>query len=403
MQAFVARQPILDRRGRLFAYELLFRSGPRNTFSALDGQQATGKVISDSLSLFGGREFTRGRRAFINFPQEMLVKGYPRLLPKDWVAVEVLETVEPTPEVLESLAALKAEGYYLVLDDFAYHPRFQALLELADLVKVDLLAQDENALKDLVARLKPYGMALLAEKVETPQQFRLCQELGFSYFQGYFFSRPEVVAGRELPPQKLAQLQLLREINLPELSIGDLERIIKQDLSLSYKLLSYINSAGFGLLQKVTSIRQAMTLLGQQNLRLWASLLVLGGLAADKPDELIVSSILRARFCESLARHVKLPSQSSDYFLLGLFSQIDAIMDRPLAEAIAPLPLVEDIRAALLGQHVPLRLVLETALAYERGDWEGLALAAPVLGLNQEVLPALYAEALAWAQNALKA
>ncbi|MFH1057646.1 MAG: HDOD domain-containing protein [Pseudomonadota bacterium] len=403
MQAFVARQPILDRKRRLYAYELLFRSGPQNVFTALDGQKATGKVISDSLTVFGGKDFTRGRRAFINFPQDMLVQGYPRLLPKEWVVVEVLETVEPTPAVIRALKELKAAGYTLALDDFVYHPRFRALLELADLVKVDLLAQDESALKDLVATLRPYGMALLAEKVETPQQFKRCLRMGFSYFQGFFFSRPEVVAGRELPPQKLAHLQLLREVNLPEISISELERIIKQDLSLSYKLLSYINSAFFGLLQKVTSIRQAMTLLGQQNLRLWASLLLMSSLAADKPDELIVSSMMRARLCENLAKHVKLPSQSSDYFLLGLFSHIDAILDRPLAEAIAPLPLVEDIKAALLGQHVPLRLVLETVEAYERGDWEGLALAAPVLGLDQELLPPLYAEALTWSQNALSA
>lgn len=402
MQTFVARQPILDRRRRLFAYELLFRSGPQNVFSSLDGQQATGKVISNSLALFGGREFTRGRRAFINFPQEMLIKGYPRLLPKDWVAVEVLETVEPTAEVVQMLGDLKSQGYYLVLDDFVYHPRFRALLELADLVKIDLLAQDEAALRELVARLRPYGMALLAEKVETPAQYRLCMDLGFSYFQGYFFSRPEVVSGRELPPQKLAHLQLLREIHRPEISIEELERVIKQDLSLSYKLLSYINSVGFGLLQKVTSIRQALTLLGQQNLRLWASLLLLSSLAADKPDELIVSSIVRARLCERLAQSVKINSQSSDLFLLGLFSQIDAVMDRPIQEVIAPLPLADDVKEALLGRHVPLRLILEAVQAYEHGDWEGLGLAAQVLGLQMDLMPPLYSEALAWAQNALK-
>lgn len=404
MQAFVARQPILDRRRKLFAYELLFRSGPQNVFDALDGAQATGRVINDSLLVFGGREFTRGRRAFINFPEQMLMQGYPRMLPKDWVAVEVLETVEPSPEVIKALGELKRLGYYLVLDDFVYEPRFRPFLELADLVKVDILAwEDFDQVADLVKTIKTHQAALLAEKVETHSQFRQAMDLGFSYFQGYFFSRPEVVSGRELAPQKLAQLQLLRQINQPELNLPELEAVIKQDLSLSYKLLRYINSTGFGLLNEVASIRQALTLLGRDNVRLWASLLALASLSQDKPDELIVSSVLRARFCETVAPALGLATQSSDLFLLGLFSHLDAIMDLPWEETIRDLPLAQEVRGALLGQHGRLRLVLETVEAYERGDWLGMSLAAGELGLDEDQLAGLYTAAVDWAQKSLTA
>jgi EAL and modified HD-GYP domain-containing signal transduction protein len=402
MQAFVARQPILDRRRKLFAYELLFRSGPQNVFDALDGVQATGRVINDSLLVFGGRDFTRGRRAFINFPEPMLLQGYPRMLPRDWVAVEVLETVEPSPEMVRALDDLKRRGYYLVLDDFVHHPRFRPFLELADLVKVDILAwEDFDQVAELVRTIRTHRVALLAEKVETHSQFRQAMDLGFSFFQGYFFSRPEVVSGRELAPQKVAQLQLLRQINQPELSLPDLEAVIKQDLSLAYKLLRYINSVGFGLLNQVTSIRQALALLGGDKVRLWASLLALASLSQDKPDELVVSSVLRARFCETIAPALGLAAMASDLFLLGLFSHLDAIMDRPLEETIRDLPLGDEVRMALLGQHGRLRLVLETVEAYQRGDWLGMSLAAGELGLDEDQLARLYAAAVEWAQKSL--
>ncbi|MCA1989799.1 MAG: HDOD domain-containing protein [Desulfarculus sp.] len=402
MLAFVARQPILDRRRKLFAYELLFRSGPRNIFDALDGAQATGRVINDSMLVMGGRAFTRGRRAFINFPEQLLLQGYPRMLPKDWVGVEVLETVEPSDEVVKALGELKRLGYYLILDDFVYQPRFHPFLRLADLVKVDILAWDDfDQVREMVAILKSHRVALLAEKVETHSQFRQAMDLGFAYFQGYFFSRPEVVVGREVAPQKLAQLQLLRQINQPELSLTELEAVIKQDLSLAYKLLRYINSAGFGLLSEVKSIRQALALLGRDNIRLWASLLALASLSDDKPDELVVSSVLRARFCEMIAPTLGLATQASDLFLLGLFSHLDAIMDQPLEEALRGLPLNDEVRGALLGQHGRLRLVLETVDAYERGDWLGMSLAGAQLGMNEDRLSDLYAAAVEWAQQTL--
>lgn len=394
MQVYVARQPIFDRRRRVVAYELLFRSGLQNAFDALDGNQATSRVISDSLLVFDSKTMTRGKRAFINFTRDFLLGPYPTLLPKEWVVIEILESITPDRQVIAACQRLVEAGYTLALDDFVYDSRYDPLLELVKVVKLDFLALSPLELLKHTRRLARYDLKLLAEKVETVAHYQRALDLGFSLFQGYFFSRPVVVSSHDVPGVKLTYLRMLHEINQPDLDIPRLEAVISQDVSLSYKLLRYINSVGFGLVGEVKSLRQALSLLGQDNVQKWASLVALTHLGQDKPDEILVSSLLRAKFCESLAEPLGMAGRSSHLFLMGLFSHLDALLDQPLEQVAAAMPLDQDLKEALIGQKGRLGQVLALAMAYERGDWEASFRHAQALELPEEALPELYLGAL---------
>ena len=394
----MARQPVFDRRQRVYGYELLFRAGPQNFFQGSDGEQATNRVITDSLLNFGPKNMTRGKRAFINFTRASLLEGYASLLPADWVVVEILESVEPEPAVLDACRALKEKGYTLALDDFEYHPRFAPLLELASIIKVDLLASRGESRRAQVQKLKAFQVELLAEKVETQEDYQECREVGYTLYQGYFFSKPVIVSGRDVPGFKLAYLRLLKEINRPDLDLAGMVAIIKSDLSLSYKLLRYINSAYFSLRNPVNSLQQALALLGEENIRKWASLVALAQLGQDKPDELVVSSLVRAKFCEDLAAQAGLKGRENEVFLLGLFSRLEALVGRPLAEVMGGIPIAQEVKSALAGRPNRLHRLLGLVKAYERGDWEACATASADLGVNERTVPGHYMAALEWSQ-----
>jgi EAL and modified HD-GYP domain-containing signal transduction protein len=359
---------------------------------------ATSRVITDTLLNFGQQSMTRGKKAFINFTRGFLLGGYADLLDPDWVVVEILENVEPEPEVVSACRALRDKGYTLALDDFEYHPRFDPLLELASIVKVDILATQGESRARQLERLKDFGVELLAEKVETHEEYQATREAGFALFQGYFFSKPVIVSGRDVPVFKLAYLRLLKEINRPDLDLAGMEKVIKGDISLSYKLLRYINSAYFSLREPVNNLQQAMTLMGEDNVRKWASLVALAQLGQDKPDELIVSSLVRAKFLEDLAARAGLKGRENEVFLMGLFSLLEALVGRPLAEVMGDIPISQEIKAALGGQPGRMHTLLDLALAYERGDWESSVRLAEDLGLEENKVPGQYLSALRWSQ-----
>lgn len=401
MQSFIARQPIFDIKQNVYAYELLFRSGLENYFHHADPDEATSRVISDALMLFGQDHITEGKRAFINFTRELLLNDFAAMLPPEWVVIEILETVEPDPEVVAACRRLKKMGYTLALDDFVYEPKFQPLVDLADVIKIDFMAVDQKERRAMVDRFRPLGLELLAEKVETIEEFQEAVDLGYRYLQGYFFAKPHIVSGRDMPRFKAAYLRLLQEIHRPGLSFDDLAGIIQSDVSLSYKLLRYINSAFFGLPSQIHSIKQALVLLGQDNVKKWASLLALAGMGEDKPDELVVSSLIRARFCESLADRLGLADRASDLFLLGLFSQMDAFMDRPLGEVVAGIPLPEDVKTALTTCQGGLASLPKLIGAYERGDWDALSGFIREAKLPEDLIPGIYVESIGWSNQAL--
>ncbi len=406
MERFLARQPIFDQRQRIFAYELLFRSGLDNFFDHPDGDRATSQVIANSFLLFGIDTVTGGARAFINFTRRLLVEDYATALPQKATVVEILETVEPEPEVLEACRRLKQRGYTLALDDFVYEPRFEPLVELADIVKVDFMVSGPEERREMARAFIPRGIKMLAEKVESREEFQEARDMGYDLFQGYFFSKPVIVARRDIPASKLTYLRMLAELNAPHTSYRRLSRIIEGDVALSYKLLNYINSAAFGVRNPVNSIRQALALLGLREIRKWSSLMLLGSMSAGQPDELMVLSAVRAKFAELLAPLAGLEERADDLFLMGLFSLLDVFLGRPLEELLDGLALAEDVRQALVARGAgggTLGSLYRLWLAQEKGDWARLDGLCRDMGLDREAVPDLYTRAITWQQEILSA
>jgi c-di-GMP-related signal transduction protein len=402
MQAFIARQPIFDCNQKVHAYELLFRSGQQNAFNHFDPDQATYKVIADSQLLHGMGNLTGGKQAFINITTEVLVKDYCSMLPKEQFVIEILENIEPTEDVIAACKRLKDGGYTIALDDFVYDEKFKPLIDMADLIKVDFLNTDVEKRKFLVDQFAPMGISMLAEKVETREEFEQAVEMGYTYFQGYFFSKPVIVSNKDIPGSKLQYLRILQEINQPDIDLTKVEEIIKHDMSLSYKLLRYINSAIFGLRNEAKSIKQALSFMGEKETKKWASLLALANMGHDKPEELVAQALIRAKFCESLSKKLNMARRADDLFLMGMLSLIDAILDRALPEILEELPVAKDVKAALLGEENQLRTVHEYILAYESGNWEKALENATKLSIVDEDITPMYLQSVDWVQQSFQ-
>jgi c-di-GMP-related signal transduction protein len=391
-ERFIARQPIFDQRLKVFAYELLFRAGPENVFQPR--KEASTSVIADSATIFDLQTLTGpGAKAFINADQSALLRGAPRLLPPQRIVVEILETVSPTPEVVQACTDLCNSGYVLALDDFADHPRWEPLIPLAKFLKVDFRASNTEARRAIAERYRSNGMQLLAEKVETQSDVQEARTLGYSYFQGFFFCKPVMIEGRDIPGNKLIYLQLLEAVASPELSYTKIEELLKREPSLIYKLLRYLNSPLVGLRVEIRSIREAIALLGETEFRRWVSIVAVTSMAADKPPELVRTALTRAYFCEEIARPIGLPSHSSDLFLMGLLSVTDALLDRPIEQILSNLPVSTEVRTALSGGSNRFRDVYDTLLAYEHADWRTLSSAAMRFGSVEEQVPVCYLSA----------
>jgi len=311
--------------------------------------------------------------------------------------VELLETVEPDAEVLQACQKLKHAGYLIAMDDFVYEPRYEPLLEFTDFVKVDFLATPEEARKSLLQKISPLRVRLVAEKVETLEMFQHGIESGYSFFQGYFFSKPAILVAKDIPTFKANYFQLLKEIHTVGTDLNKLDEIIRRDVALTYKLLRYINSAFFGLPHKIKSVKQALVLLGEKTIKNWISFVALASMAVDKPEELLVLTIVRARFCEMLAPYFNLADRKDDSFLMGLFSLIDAFLDRPLSQILAEIPIDDPIKLALLGEPSRLGEIYKYTLSYEKAAWGDLQ--KPIVTPDEDITPlSLYLEALKWGQ-----
>lgn len=399
MEHFIARQPIFDLKEKVYAYELLFRSGLHNYFDADDHDQAAASVIANSSMLFGLNEMSGGAKVFINCTRKVLVEDYMTVLPKQQAVVEVLENVEPDAEVIEACKRLKEKGYILALDDFVYHKNYEPLLEIADIIKVDFLLSDVDEQERLARTMIPRGIRMLAEKVETHEVYEQAKKMGYQLFQGYFFSKPVIVSRKDIPTNKLQYLRILKDIHAEEVDFKKLAQTIQSEVSLSYKLLKLINSAAFALRHKVTNILQALSLLGIREIRSWISLLSISAMAKDKPAELVVSSLVRAKLCEQLADPCGLSNRRSDMFLMGLFSLLDVIMSRPLDEILKEITVEEDIRDALIGVPGTLHTVLELLVAVEKGEWEQITALSNVLQIEEQLVGETYMEAVKWAHE----
>ena len=395
---FVARQPILDSRHRVFGYELLFRSSALSETCQGRPDVASASVITNAVLTVGQDALTHGRRAFINVTREVLVQGVPAVLPSARVVLEVTEDIEPDAEVLRACRDLRRAGYSIALDDFVLTERTAAFIPYANFIKVDFLGSEADARAEIAARCAPDGIALIAEKIETIEAFEIAHGEGHAYFQGFFFGRPVIKAGRALPGQHVHSLRLLGALQNPDISADEIENLVKPDIRLCYLILRTVNSAGFALRSTVHSIRDALVLIGHDSVRRWASLWVLAGLGDAGHPELVAMSATRGRCCELLDTR-SCDSGTPDGFLVGMCSLLDAILSTSMVEIVEHLPLADVTRAALLGEDTPSRRRLNCVVAYERGDWAGALRLAPGAGINPACLPEVHAQAWQWAHQ----
>ncbi len=396
-EVYVARQPIFSPDKSLYAYELLYRSSLNNAFDGEDSTVATSRVIANTYFTIGLDRLVGNRRAFINFDRRMLVEGFAEMLPSKSLVIEILEAVEPDEEVLQACRRVKKRGYMLALDDFVLMDGYAGLLQLADIVKVDFRLVRPETHGSLAGELKKFDLQLLAEKVETEEEFQRAGYLGYTLFQGFFFSKPQIITGKHLPAYKQNYMRVLREVTRPEPNLDEVLKAMKTETSLVHQFLRYINSPLFALTREVRSLRQALAMLGWKRVRRWVSLAILSGLAASKPQQLLVNAFVRATFCESLGPLLGWEDRDSDLFLLGMYSLVDAVLDRPTDEVIEGVHLPEDIRSALLDEpsHTPIPgKVLALARGYERAEWDAVEESAAALHISPDETARRYRKAV---------
>ncbi len=389
-QVMVGRQAIFDRALQVIGYELLYRDSQMNAATFSDGDAVTARVMLNTFLEIGLEQIVGPHLAFINLTTKFLRDNLLNDLPKNRVVLEVLENIPMDDEVLQAMTRLSGEGYTLALDDFVYQEELRPMVERAKMIKLDVMALGPDRLNADVATLRQFPVKLLAEKVETQEEFELCKELGFDYFQGYFFCKPKIVEGKRIPPNHIAILSLLAKLQNPETEMKEVEEIIKQDVSLSYKVLRFVNSAYFSLPKKIDSIGQAACLVGLARLKTWGTLLVMAGLD-EKPVELLLTALVRAKMCEEIAMALD-ESDGDEFFTVGLFSVLDALLDKPISEVLSLVTLSDAVHAALVERKGRLGDVLNGVLAYEQGDWDGVQ----PLGVDLPTLQKMYFESLAW-------
>jgi c-di-GMP-related signal transduction protein len=394
-QRFVARQPILDRAQKVFGYELLFRNGVEDYFNA-DPELAARSTLDSSL-LFGINTLCDNRRAFVNCTSEVLFKDLITLLPPQQAVAEILETVEPEDRVIAACKRLKAAGYLIALDDFAPNDPRIPLCEFADIIKIDVRATRPEERAGMLRRFASPTCKMLAEKLETPHEFYQARDMGFTYFQGYFFCRPELVVGREVPASRLHYMRLLEMVCHSDVNMQDLEKMLKQEASICYRLLRYLNSPVFGLALEIKSVRHAMAVLGEREIRRWIRLVVTVGAAEQKCSELVLMGLARGRFCELLSSRLH---SDSDLFLMGLLSIMDAILEVPMNILLEQLPVDRDAKAVLLGQGGTLLTLYQLMLNQEAGEWAKSSQLAKQLRLSEEEVSSTWWQSVLWAQEA---
>lgn len=396
MDIFLARQPIFDSKQVVYAYEILYRSGATNTFDGIDGDQASISVMFNTFQIFGIDNLTNGKPVFINFTENLLNGEIATLFPKELLVVEILENVAPKEEIIENSKSLKDIGYKIALDDFVYSEEYEGLIELADIIKIDFLNSSKEEIEKVSKDLKVRNIKLLAEKVETREEFEYAKELGFTLFQGYFFSKPEIVRSKKLQPVKSTALQLINEVNKEEIDFDKMDTIISRDLSITYNLLKIVNSGAFGFRYRIKSVRHALVALGEKEIKKWIYLVILSDMGQNRPDELTRLSLIRARFAELFALKTKFNNESEEMFLLGLFSLLNVMLNIPMEEVLDNIKASDKIRQALIDGSGETGTIYKMIIAYEKGNWDEVLLYANELEIDYKIVATCYMEALIW-------
>jgi c-di-GMP-related signal transduction protein len=399
MEIFIARQPILNAHKRLFAYELLYRGTRLSNLDNTNGNRATASVLTSAFLTEGLSIISGLRPCFINFTRDLLLRNLPASFPANLLVVEILEDVPPTPEILAVCKKLKEGGYRLALDDFIYHRALEPLLALADIVKIDLRLTPLDSLLPTLRHLSNHNLKLLAEKVETYREFEQASKLGFTYFQGYFFSKPEHLKIREIASTKINLVQLLAEASSTTTTVKRLQTIIERDLGIAYKLLRYVNSSYFYRLSKVESVGQAIAYLGEREMRRFLLLVLISEICSDKPEELVRLAMVRAKTGEGLALAGNMAAKSDEIFLFGLLSLLDAMLDSSMAHICERLSLSDHLKNGLIHGAGPYAPFLRVIIAHEIGDEAACRTALDSIGVSPEDLQQCYLQALTFVEQ----
>jgi len=399
MDVYVARQPIFDSKNNSIAYELLFRSGLENKYTGKDGDKDTLEVINNTFFTMGLNNVIAGKKAFINLNESLLQADFITALPPEYVVIEILETVDPTDEVVERCKELKSKGYTLALDDFVFYPKYKKLLDIVDIIKVDFTITIGAARKQVFRLVKNKHIKFLAEKVETKEEYLEAISYGYTYFQGYFFSKPEIQVGKDIPLNKMIYLRIIKELNSKEFHVDKLEELIVKDVSIAYKLLKMINSSAFGIRNKVTSMKLAIAMLGEQEMVKWLYMLVVRGISLDKPQELITLSLERAKFCEQLAILSNNKPIAFDAYLTGMLSTMDAILNLPIGKILDELSVGDEVKIALTKESNILGTIFRLVKAYEKGNWDNVITLCHELGIKESDISGTYFDVLSWIKD----
>lgn len=371
MDVYVARQPVFTIDKKIFGYELLFRLGLENAFPDIDGDVATSKLLSNTFFSFELKEILGDKPGLVNFTKQLVLQKTPLLFPKEHIIIEILEDIEPEPKIISAMQEFKENGFNLALDDFIFHKKFEPMMELCSIIKFDLIATPLESLGDIVKNIQDnYDITLLAEKVETHEEFELAKKMGFTLFQGYFFSKPVILSKREISSNQLTKLKLINAVNQTEPDMMEIEGLIKKDVSVSFKLLKFINSAYFNRPSPINTIKEAMVYLGAQELTKFINVVAVSDLCDDKPNELIRASVIRARMCELCGTVLKTQFSTEELFTLGLFSYMDAMLDQPMDRILENIALSDKIKNALKGKNKEFTKITGIVTSFEQGDWQ---------------------------------
>lgn len=400
MAFFAARQPILNADKKLVGYELLFRTSSNNVFPEIDQEKATSQMIEGLQFDLGLDKLASGKQVFINFTEQSILRTYPSMLPADKVVVEVLEDVRPTPAIYQELKLLKQNGYTIALDDFVHGPEWEPFYAICDIIKIDCQEITDTELKSITKLKERHAhIALLAEKVESYDEFEKYKSLGFELFQGYFFSKPEVIKSVRLSTNQTALASILNEIQKPELNFQIITQLIEVDVGLSFKLLRYTQSPLFQRRRKIESIKQAVVLLGKAELERFVTLMFAATFANDKPEELLKLALHRAKFCEYMANKISVGDNSASAFLVGMLSLIDALLDSEIHELFDNMPLSDNIYNALIEKKGCLAMMVNLSKSLEIGDWKSVDKFANQLSVQTAEIMEYYQSAAEWSEQ----
>ena len=399
MDIYVARQPIFDSTDNCIGYELLFRSNFENKYTGKDADKSTLEVINNTFFTIGLNNVIAGKKAFINLNENLLKADFITALPPKYVVIEILETVEPTTEIIARCKELKNNGYTLALDDFVFYPKYNKLLEIVDIIKVDFTITTGEERERVFKLVKNKNIKFLAEKVETKKEYLEAISYGYTYFQGYFFCKPEIITRKDIPVNKMIYLRLIKELNSKEFHLDKLEELIIKDASITYKLLKIINSSAFSIKNKVTSMKLAIAMIGEEEMVKWLYILVIRGIGLDHTDELITLSLERAKFCEQIAILSNNKDIAFDAYITGMLSTMDVILNLPLEKILDELSIGEDIKIALTKESNKLGIIYMLVKCYEKGNWEMVMILSKELKININDIRSTYFDVLSWIKD----